>query len=166
MYKKFSYDYKTGRTKGMRAIVQRVTKARVVSNGKLTGEIGKGILVLAGFEEGDTLQDLEWMAKKIVSLRVFSDERGLMNLSALDVNGGILVVSQFTLFASYKKGNRPSFTKAAKPETAIPLYENFIRNLSKYLGREVATGVFGAHMEVELVNEGPVTVYMDSKNPE
>lgn len=150
----------------MRAVIQRVKNASVEINGQVKSSIQQGLLVLAGFEEADTSEDLEWLSKKIVQLRIFSDEQGLMNLSVQDVQGEILIVSQFTLHASTKKGNRPSYIKAAKPDIAIPLYEQFIRQVEADLGKPVATGEFGADMKVILVNDGPVTIVMDTKNKE
>lgn len=150
----------------MRAILQRVSKASVISNGMLTGEIGRGFLVLLGIVAEDTEDDITWIADKIVQMRVFADADGKMNLSLGDTDGRILVVSQFTLHASTKKGNRPSFIHAARPEVAIPLYENFKDYISIKTGHPVAAGIFGADMQVELVNDGPVTILLDSKNKE
>ncbi len=150
----------------MKVVIQRVKEASVEIDDKIKSSIKQGLLVLAGFEEGDTSEDLEWLSKKIVQLRIFSDEQGLMNLSVQDVRGEILIVSQFTLHASTKKGNRPSYIKAAKPDIAIPLYEQFIRQVETDLGKSVATGEFGADMKVALVNDGPVTIVMDTKNKE
>jgi len=150
----------------MRALIQRVTKASVKVDGNLSGSIGKGFLVLLGVEESDTEEDLIWLSKKIVGLRLFDDDQGLMNLSLTDVNGDILLVSQFTLHAATKKGNRPSFIRAARPDFARPMYEKMIRQLEADLGKPVPTGVFGAMMEVELVNDGPVTIWIDTKNKE
>ena len=150
----------------MRVVIQRVSEARVTVDGQITGEIGKGLLVLAGFEESDTVEDVEWMAKKIAQLRIFIDNEGLMNLSVADVGGSVLVVSQFTLHALTKKGNRPSFIKAAKPEKAIPLYEYLIHELETFTNSHVEKGIFGAMMKVSLVNDGPVTIYIDSKSKE
>ena len=150
----------------MRAVIQRVSSACVSINGKLKSAIETGLLVLAGFEEADTPEELEWMSSKIANLRIFSDTSGLMNLSVKDVRGDALVVSQFTLHALTKKGNRPSFIRAAKPEAAIPLYEKFVTHLEKELGKPVGTGEFGADMKVCLVNDGPVTIIIDSKNRE
>jgi len=150
----------------MRALIQRVTKASVKVDGNLSSSIGKGFLVLLGVEEGDTEEDLIWLSKKIVGLRLFDDDQGLMNLSLTDVNGDILLVSQFTLHAATKKGNRPSFIRAARPDFARPMYEKMIRQLEADLGKPVPTGVFGAMMEVELVNDGPVTIWIDTKNKE
>lgn len=150
----------------MRAVIQRVKNASVEINGKIKSSIGQGLLVLAGFEEADTTEDLEWLSKKIVQLRIFSDEQGLMNLSVQDVQGEILLVSQFTLHASTKKGNRPSYIKAAKPDIAIPLYQQFIRLVEIDLGKPVGTGEFGADMKVSLLNDGPVTILIDTKTKE
>lgn len=150
----------------MRIVVQRVSDAAVRVNQQITGQIETGLLVLAGFEEADTEEDIIWITGKIVNLRIFNDEQGVMNKSCLEVGGDILVVSQFTLHASTKKGNRPSYVRAAKPEIAIPLYESFISALSAAIGKPVATGVFGADMKVSLLNDGPVTIVMDSKNKE
>lgn len=150
----------------MRVVIQRVTSASVSINGIQNASIGKGLLLLTGFEATDETTDLEWMVKKICSLRIFGDAEGLMNLSVKDVHGGILVVSQFTLFASTSKGNRPSFIRAARPEQAIPLYDDLITRLGDELGRDIATGTFGADMQVALVNDGPVTISVDSRNRE
>jgi len=148
----------------MRLVIQRVAKAEVVANGVSTGSIGKGLLVLVGFETADQDEDLSWMATKLVQMRIFSDEAGLMNLSVQDIGGDILLVSQFTLHASTKKGNRPSFIAAARPEQAIPLYDSFIKRVELLLGKRVQTGKFGADMQVSLQNDGPVTIFIDSKN--
>ena len=150
----------------MRIVIQRVAHASVTIDSNIKSAIGKGFMILVGIEEADSMEDVEWLTKKVVNLRVFEDEQGIMNHSILDENGEILLVSQFTLHASYKKGNRPSYIKAAKHETAIPLYEAFIRSLSEALGKEIGTGTFGADMKVELLNDGPVTICMDSKNKE
>ncbi len=150
----------------MRAVIQRVTEARVVIAGAGKGSIQAGLLVLLAVDETDTAADIEWLSGKIVRLRIFNDDQGLMNRSVQDVAGGILVVSQFTLFASTKKGNRPSFSRSARPETAIPLYDQFLRRLAADFGQPVAAGEFGADMQVSLVNDGPVTIIIDSKNPE
>jgi D-tyrosyl-tRNA(Tyr) deacylase len=150
----------------MRATIQRVSEASVTTEGKLISSIGRGLLILAGFEEADMNEDLEWMAAKIAALRIFTDHNNLMNLSVKDVNGDIIIVSQFTLYAATKKGNRPSFINAAKPDIAIPLYEKFIFLMGKELGKNVGTGEFGADMKVALINDGPVTINMDSKNRE
>jgi D-tyrosyl-tRNA(Tyr) deacylase len=150
----------------MRAVIQRVTKASVTIDGKINGSIGEGLLVLVGIEDADNDEDILWLSNKIVNLRIFNDEEGIMNRSVLDVEGNILLISQFTLHASTKKGNRPSYIKASKPDVAIPLYEKMIRQLSKDLSKEIATGVFGAYMKVELLNNGPVTIIIDTKNKE
>ena len=150
----------------MRIVIQRVSHASVTIEGQCKSSIGKGMLILVGIEESDGQEDIDWLCKKIVNLRIFDDENGVMNKSILEAEGNILVISQFTLFASYKKGNRPSYIRAARPETAIPLYEYFCNELSIALGREVGTGEFGADMKVELLNNGPVTICMDSKNKE
>jgi D-aminoacyl-tRNA deacylase len=147
----------------MRAVIQRVSEASVSIAGKVKGEIQTGLAVLLGIEEADTTEDIEWLSGKVVRLRIFSDEAGVMNRSVQEAQGGILVISQFTLFASTKKGNRPSYSRAARPEIAIPLYEAFIRKLSTDLGKIVQTGEFGADMKVRLVNDGPVTIVIDSK---
>lgn len=150
----------------MRAVIQRVTNASVTIDGTVTASIGHGFMILLGVETEDTPEDADWLSGKIALLRVFSDENGLMNKDIKDVGGNILVVSQFTLHAAYKKGNRPSFIKAARPEQAIPLYELFNKSLSEKTGKPVVTGVFGADMKVTLVNDGPVTIIMDTKNRE
>ena len=148
----------------MIAVIQRVLKASVTIEQRTTGSIEKGLLVLLGIENEDGLEDIEWLTKKIVNLRIFNDEAGVMNKSLLDVAGELLLVSQFTLHASTKKGNRPSYIKAAKPEVATPLYEDFITALNYILPKPVATGEFGADMKVSLVNDGPVTILIDTKN--
>jgi D-tyrosyl-tRNA(Tyr) deacylase len=150
----------------MRAVIQRVSEAKVAIGGAVRGAIGKGLLVLLAVEDADTAEDIEWLSGKIVRLRIFNDEQGLMNLSVQEVSGGILLVSQFTLFASTKKGNRPSFSRSAKPEIAVPLYEQFIRRLTADFGGAIQTGEFGADMKVSLLNDGPVTIVVDSKNRE
>ena len=150
----------------MRVVVQRVASASVAMDGQITGEIGRGLLVLAGFEPDDGDADLDWMAGKLVRLRLFPDEAGVMNRSVADVGGEILAVSQFTLYASVKKGNRPSWSRAARGEVSGPLFERFVGQLSAQLGRPVPTGVFGADMQVALVNDGPVTLAVDSRDPE
>ena len=150
----------------MRAVIQRVTKASVTIEGKINGQIENGLLVFIGIEDADNAEDIEWLSSKIVNLRIFNDENGVMNISAKDINGGILLISQFTLHASTKKGNRPSYIKASKPERAIPRYEQMIRQLSMDLGKEIQTGVFGADMKVELLNDGPVTILIDTRNKE
>ena len=148
----------------MRAVVQRVSKASVTVEGGIISKIGLGLLFLLGIENEDTSEDIEWLSRKIVNLRIFNDEEGVMNKSLIEVDGDAIVVSQFTLHASTKKGNRPSYLKAAKPEIAIPIYENFIERLEIDLGKKVGTGVFGADMKVELLNDGPVTIIVDTKN--
>ncbi len=150
----------------MRVIIQRVNFASVKVDGKDVGSIDNGLLVLAGWEETDTDEDLVWMSGKVARLRIFSDENGLMNLSVMDMGWDILLVSQFTLYASTKKGNRPSFIRSAKPDIAIPMYEKFIQYLGTEIGKPVKTGIFGADMKVSLENDGPVTIQIDSKNKE
>ena len=150
----------------MRIVIQRVTKASVTINGNLKSAIGKGYLILVGVADNDTQEDANWLAKKVISLRIFDDEAGVMNKSILEARGEILVVSQFTLLASYKKGNRPSWLHAAKHELSIPLYEHFCNTLSTLLGSPVGRGEFGADMKVELLNDGPVTICMDTHNKE
>lgn len=150
----------------MRVVIQRVAKASVTINGKINGTISNGLVVLLGIEDADNEGDIVWLSNKIVNLRIFNDGAGVMNRSVLDISGEILLVSQFTLHASTKKGNRPSYIKASKPEVAIPLYEKMIDQLKKDLGKEIATGIFGADMKVELLNDGPVTIIIDSKNKE
>ncbi len=150
----------------MRAIIQRVRHASVAIDGTTKSSIGQGFLVLLGVCEEDTAEDGEWLAKKIVNLRVFDDENGVMNKSIHDIDGEILVVSQFTLYASYKKGNRPSWLRAARHEISVPLYERFCETISQQLGKEAGTGEFGADMKVDLLNDGPVTIFMDTKNKE
>jgi D-tyrosyl-tRNA(Tyr) deacylase len=148
----------------MRAVLQRVTEASCKVEGKITGEIKTGFLVLLGVEDADTDDDLQWLAQKIVSMRVFGDENGLMNKALADVNGDILLISQFTLFASTKKGNRPGFTRAARPDKAIPMYEQMIKTLEELTNKKVAAGIFGADMKISLLNDGPVTIIMDTKD--
>ncbi len=150
----------------MRAVIQRVSRASVKTGNTGKSSIGYGMLVLLGIEDTDNDTDTDWLCKKIVQLRIFNDNDGIMNLSVRDVNGGIMVVSQFTLHAKTKKGNRPSYIKAAHPEKAIPLYNSFTEKISELLGKEIATGEFGAMMEVELVNDGPVTIIIDSREKE
>jgi len=150
----------------MRVVIQRVSEASVKIEGLLKGHIGPGMLILAGFEEEDNREDLEWMVRKIANLRIFDDDQGVMNLSVSRVSGQLLVVSQFTLHASTRKGNRPSYVKAAVPDIAIPLYESFCTMLQTYTGIKIETGEFGAHMEVRLINDGPVTIIIDSKKRE
>jgi len=148
----------------MRLVIQRVSSASVKVNDSITSEIGNGLLILAGIEEADSQEDIDWLVKKTSQIRIFNDEEGVMNLSVQDVGGEIIVVSQFTLHASAKKGNRPSYIRAARPETAIPLYEKLVDDFSKTLGKAVGTGIFGADMQVSLINDGPVTIILDSKN--
>lgn len=150
----------------MRIVIQRVTHASVTIDGVCKSAIKEGFMILVGIEEADSQEDANWLCKKVIALRVFDDENGVMNKSILEVGGDILVISQFTLHASYKKGNRPSYIHAARPETAIPLYNYFCKELSIALGKEIGTGEFGADMKVELLNNGPVTICMDSKNKE
>ncbi len=150
----------------MRVLIQRVSSCKVTIDEKIKSSIGVGMLVLVGVEDADTSEDISWLSQKIVNLRIFPDAEGVMNLSVKETSGEILVVSQFTLHAATKKGNRPSYIKAAKPDVAIPMYENFVKQLETDLGKKVGTGEFGADMQVELVNDGPVTIWMDSKNRE
>ena len=150
----------------MRAVIQRVSKASVTIGEKVHSQIGWGLLVLLGIEDADTTEDVEWLSGKIVNLRIFDDAGGVMNESVKDKNGDIILVSQFTLHASTKKGNRPSYIKASKPDVAVPLYEKMIEQLSADLGKRIGTGEFGADMKVELVNDGPVTIVIDTKNKE
>lgn len=150
----------------MRAVIQRVTRASVHIDGQLRSQIQQGLLILLGIEEQDDDEDIEWLSGKILRMRIFSDPQGLMNLSLEEINGELLLISQFTLHASTKKGNRPSFIRAARPEQAIPLYEKMIKALELNLKKKIGTGIFGADMQVELVNDGPVTIIIDSKNKE
>ena len=150
----------------MRAVVQRVTQASCTVEDQITGQISAGLMVLLGIEDSDEQEDLEWLAAKIVNLRIFADEQGLMNKSLPDIDGNILLISQFTLYAATKKGNRPGFTRAARPEKAIPLYEAMISQLDMLLGKPVQTGIFGADMKISLLNDGPVTIIIDTKNKE
>ena len=150
----------------MKVVIQRVSHASVTIDSKIVAEIQKGLLVLVGIEDADRQEDILWLTSKIANLRIFEDENGIMNLSVKDINGDIIVVSQFTLQASTKKGNRPSYIKAAKPEIAIPLYEKFIAQLEQEIGKKLQTGKFGADMKVLLLNDGPVTIVMDTKNKE
>ncbi|WP_119793153.1 D-aminoacyl-tRNA deacylase [Flavobacterium anhuiense] len=150
----------------MRIVIQRVSEASVTVDGQKTADIQKGLLVLVGIEDADTQEDIDWLAGKIIKMRIFGDENDVMNCSVQDIDGDIIVVSQFTLHASTKKGNRPSYIKAAKPDFAIPMYENFVQAVEKELGKKVQTGIFGADMKVSLLNDGPVTIVMDSKNRE
>jgi D-tyrosyl-tRNA(Tyr) deacylase len=148
----------------MRAVLQRVTEASCKVDGEITGQTGPGFLVLLGIEDADTEEDLNWLANKIAGMRVFSDENGLMNKALADINGDILLISQFTLFAQTKKGNRPSFIRAAKPDKAIPMYELMIKTLENITGKKIAKGVFGADMKISLLNDGPVTIIMDTRD--
>ena len=150
----------------MRAIIQRVSSASCSIEGEIKAEIGRGFMVLLGIEELDTDEDLSWLAQKISTIRIFADDKGLMNKNLDDVAGNILLISQFTLFAATKKGNRPGFTRAAKPEIAIPMYEKMISELSRLTGNKIQTGVFGADMQISLVNDGPVTIMIDTKSRE
>jgi hypothetical protein len=150
----------------MRVVLQRVTHASVEIDGALHSQIGTGLLVLLGIKPIDTQEDADWLVKKIATLRIFDDENGVMNRNVVDVDGQVLVVSQFTLMASYKKGNRPSYIRAARPEVAVPLYEYFVEQMAKATGKPVETGVFGADMQVSLLNNGPVTITMDTHNKE
>tara|TARA_R110002020_G_scaffold98268_2_gene234099 strand:- start:78610 stop:79062 length:453 start_codon:yes stop_codon:yes gene_type:complete len=150
----------------MRAIVQRVSRASVTVEGQMISQIGTGLLILLGVEELDTETDIEWLSRKIANLRIFGDANGAMNHSLLEIGGGAIVVSQFTLHASIKKGNRPSYLKAAKPMVAEPLYKAFVQRMEKEMGQKVGTGIFGADMKVDLLNDGPVTIFFDTKNKE
>jgi D-tyrosyl-tRNA(Tyr) deacylase len=147
----------------MRAVIQRVSEASCKVDGEITGQIGIGFMILLGVEDADTDEDLQWLAQKITGLRVFGDENGLMNKALADIGGDILLISQFTLFAQTKKGNRPSFIRAARPDKAIPMYEQMIKTLETITGKKIATGIFGADMKVSLVNDGPVTITIDTK---
>ena len=148
----------------MKIVLQRVSEASVNVNGEKTADIKKGLLVLVGIEDADTQEDIDWLSGKIIKMRIFGDQNDVMNCSVQDIDGDIIVVSQFTLHASTKKGNRPSYIKAAKPEFAIPMYENFVKSLEKEFNKKVQTGIFGADMKVSLINDGPVTILIDSKN--
>jgi len=150
----------------MRIVLQRVSQASVTVDGNKTADIQKGLLVLVGIEDSDTQEDIDWLVGKIIKMRIFGDENDVMNCSVQDIDGDIIVVSQFTLHASTKKGNRPSYIKASKPEFAIPMYENFVKSLEKEFNKKVQTGIFGADMKVSLLNDGPVTILIDSKNRE
>jgi D-tyrosyl-tRNA(Tyr) deacylase len=150
----------------MRVVIQRVSRAKVIVEKKYSSQIQQGLLILLGIEHNDTEEDANWLVQKVINLRIFNDDNGVMNVSLQDINGEAIVVSQFTLHASTKKGNRPSYIKAANPEQAIPLYEYFLQTIENKLGKNVGTGVFGAHMELDFVNDGPVTIIMDSKNRE
>ncbi len=148
----------------MKAVVQRVTKASVFVNASITSQISGGLVILLGISDNDTNEDIVWLSNKIANLRIFNDDNGIMNKSLIDINGNVIVVSQFTLMASTKKGNRPSYIKAAKPEIAIPLYKKFIKQMEVDLNKKVGAGVFGADMKIDLLNDGPVTIIIDSKN--
>lgn len=150
----------------MKAVIQRVSNASVTIEDKIVGKIDTGLLILIGIEDADTNEDIEWLCKKIVNLRIFNDENGVMNISVKEINGEILVVSQFTVHASTKKGNRPSYIKASKPEVAMPIYQQFLLQLSNEAGKKIEEGIFGADMKVELINDGPVTIIIDTKNKE
>lgn len=150
----------------MRTVIQRVKRASVTVDGSIVSSIGQGLLMLLGIEDADTEEDIQWLCRKVLGLRFFDDDEGVMNRSIMDFGGDIIVVSQFTLHASYKKGNRPSWIRAAGHEHAVPMYERFVAVLSEGLGKPVGTGVFGAEMQVELINDGPVTICMDTKNKE
>lgn len=150
----------------MRVLVQRVTQASVTVEGSITGQIGTGLLLLVGVEEADTAADIDWLVRKVSQLRIFNDEQGVMNRSVLDAGGQVLAVSQFTLFASCKKGNRPGYSRAARGEISQPMFDLFVATMAAALGKPVPTGVFGADMQVALVNDGPVTIWLDSKAPE
>ena len=150
----------------MKAVIQRVTQASVTIESNIVAEIQKGLLILIGIEEADNQEDIQWLVSKIANLRIFGDENEVMNLSVKDVAGNVIIVSQFTLHASTKKGNRPSYIRASKPETAVPLYEQFKQQLATELGKEIQSGIFGADMKVELLNDGPVTIIIDTKNKE
>ena len=150
----------------MKVVIQRVSEASVTIDGKVNGAIGKGLMILVGIENEDNDEDIQWLCQKIVQLRIFNDEKGVMNLSLLDVDGDILLISQFTLHASTKKGNRPSYIKAAKPDISVPIYEKMILKLTEFTNKRIQTGIFGEDMKVALVNDGPVTILIDSKNKE
>jgi len=160
------YIFEHSKTGTMRAVIQRVSRASVKISGIVRSEIGRGLLVLAGIESSDDATDIEWLCNKIVQLRIFNDSNGIMNLSVIETKGEILAVSQFTLHAKTKKGNRPSYIRAASPEIAIPLYETFTARLSELIGKEIGTGEFGAMMQIELVNDGPVTIIIDTRGKE
>lgn len=150
----------------MKVVIQRVAQAHVTVNQSVVGKIDNGLLILVGIEDADSFEDADWLSNKIINMRIFNDENGVMNVSVKDINGNILLISQFTLHASTKKGNRPSYIKAARPEISIPLYEYMIQKLSSELGKNIQTGQFGADMKVSLLNDGPVTIVMDSKHRE
>ena len=166
LFIKFYVQHSKFRSSNMRIVIQRVSHASVTIEGEVKSAIRQGYLILLGIEESDTSEDVDWLARKVIGLRVFDDENHVMNRSIMDINGEILVISQFTLFASYKKGNRPSWLRAAKHEISVPLYEEFCKKLSDALGKPVGTGEFGADMKVDLLNDGPVTIMMDTHNKE
>lgn len=166
LFIKFYVQHSKFKSSNMRIVIQRVSHASVTIEGEVKSAIRQGYLILLGIEESDTSEDVDWLVRKVIGLRVFDDENHVMNRSIMDINGEILVISQFTLFASYKKGNRPSWLRAAKHEISIPLYEEFCKKLSDALGKPVVTGEFGADMKVDLLNDGPVTIMMDTHNKE
>lgn len=166
LFIKFYVQHSKFKSSNMRIVIQRVSHASVTIEGKVKSAIRQGYLILLGIEESDTSEDVDWLVRKVIGLRVFDDENHVMNRSIMDINGEILVISQFTLFASYKKGNRPSWLRAAKHEISVPLYEEFCKKLSDALGKPVGTGEFGADMKVDLLNDGPVTIMMDTHNKE
>lgn len=166
LFIKFYVQHSKFRSSNMRIVIQRVSHASVTIEGEVKSAIRQGYLILLGIEESDTSEDVDWLVRKVIGLRVFDDENHVMNRSIMDINGEILVISQFTLFASYKKGNRPSWLRAAKHEISVPLYEEFCKKLSNALGKPVGTGEFGADMKVDLLNDGPVTIMMDTHNKE
>lgn len=166
LFIKFYVQHSKFKSSNMRIVIQRVSHASVTIEGEVKSAIRQGYLILLGIEESDTSEDVDWLVRKVIGLRVFDDENHVMNRSIMDINGEILVISQFTLFASYKKGNRPSWLRAAKHEISIPLYEEFCKKLSDALGKPVGTGEFGADMKVDLLNDGPVTIMMDTHNKE
>lgn len=166
LFIKFYVQHSKFKSSNMRIVIQRVSHASVTIEGEVKSAIRQGYLILLGIEESDTSEDVDWLVRKVIGLRVFDDENHVMNRSIMDINGEILVISQFTLYASYKKGNRPSWLRAAKHEISIPLYEEFCKKLSDALGKPVGTGEFGADMKVDLLNDGPVTIMMDTHNKE
>ena len=166
LFIKFYVQHSKFKSSNMRIVIQRVSHASVTIEGEVKSAIRQGYLILLGIEESDTSEDVDWLVRKVIGLRVFDDENHVMNRSIIDINGEILVISQFTLFASYKKGNRPSWLRAAKHEISVPLYEEFCKKLSDALGKPVGTGEFGADMKVDLLNDGPVTIMMDTHNKE
>ena len=166
LFIKFYVQHSKFKSSNMRIVIQRVSHASVTIEGEVKSAIRQGSLILLGIEESDTSEDVDWLVRKVIGLRVFDDENHVMNRSIMDINGEILVISQFTLFASYKKGNRPSWLRAAKHEISVPLYEEFCKKLSDALGKPVGTGEFGADMKVDLLNDGPVTIMMDTHNKE